>query len=98
MSSASSVTMWTSTDDWRCQEPVRHMRSPKCSCAQRNTSSALIDSTSGSGSAGTSGSGGGGGVAKPRPLQWPAAAGEPQRLERDDLLGRDVPEVHRRPE
>src|SRR3954469_19350730 len=90
MSSASSLTMWTSTDDWRCQEHVRHMRSPKCTCAQRSTSSALIDSISGSGSAGA--------VAKQHLLQRVAAQAEPQRLQRDDLVGWNVPEVHRRPE
>src|SRR3954451_11621284 len=90
MSSASSLTMWTSTDDWRCHEHVRHMRSPNCSCAQRSTSSALIDSTSGSWSAGT--------VAKQHLLERVAAQAEPQRLERDHLVGRDVAEVDARAE
>src|SRR3954470_24823459 len=90
MSSPSSLTMWTRTDDWRCQEHVRHMRSPNCSCAQRSTSSALIASTSGSWSAGA--------VAKQHLLQGVAAEAAPQGLERDHLVRRDVSEVHGRAE
>src|SRR5438067_6590520 len=82
--------MWINTDDWRCQEHVRHMRSPNCSCAQTSTSSALIASTSGSWSARA--------VAKQHLLQRVAAQSEPQRLERDHFFGRDVPEVHGRTE
>src|SRR5919201_3831130 len=89
-SSPSSETMWTSTEDCRCQEHVRHMRSPNCSCAQRSTSSAPIDSTSGSRSAGA--------VAKQHLLERVAAQAAPERLERNDLVRRDVPEVHGRTE
>src|SRR4051812_43202432 len=89
-SSPSSLTMWISTDDCRCHEHVRHMRSPNCSCAQRSTSSALIDSTSGSWSAGA--------VAKQHLLQRVAAQAAPQRLERDHFLRRDVAEVDVGPE
>src|SRR5919198_1460125 len=28
--------MWTRTDDWRCQEHVRHIRSPNSAYAQRH--------------------------------------------------------------
>src|SRR5215216_7737084 len=90
MSSASSLTMCTSTLDWRCQEQVRHMRSPNRSYPQRRSSSALIASTSGSGS--------GGAVAKQHLLQRVAAQPEAERLERDHLVGRDVAEVHVWPE
>src|SRR3954464_10794865 len=79
-----------STDDWRCHEQVRHMRSPNCSCAQRSTSSALIASTSGSWSAGV--------VAKQHLLERIAAQAATQRLQRDDFVGRDVAEVHGRAE
>src|SRR5438876_1187470 len=48
MSSSSSETMCTSTDDCRCQEHVRHILSPNCSYAQTSTSSAVMRSTSGS--------------------------------------------------
>src|SRR5712691_573817 len=82
--------MWTSTDDWRCQEHVRHIRSPNCSYAHRSTSSALIDSTSGSRSAGA--------VAKQHLPERVAAQAEPQRLERDHLVGRDVAQVDVRAE
>src|SRR5690348_13351742 len=76
------------------------------------TSSAVSDSTSfgncrlsvrsGTGKAGTSAPG-----PAPSSLRWDAkehllervaAQPEPERLERDDLLGRDVPEVDRRAE
>src|SRR2546430_4636813 len=89
MSSPSSDTMCTSTDDCFCQEQVRQSRSPNSAYAQRRTSSAGIVSTSGSCRLG---------VAKQDLLGGVAARAEPQRLERDDLLGRDVPEVHIRPE
>src|SRR3954451_3373233 len=85
-SSPSSLTMWINTDDWRCHEHVRHMRSPNCSCAQRSTSSAPIVSTSGSRSAGA--------VAKEHLLQRVAAQAVAQRRERDHLVGLDVPEAH----
>src|SRR6059058_3779560 len=87
MSSPSSLTMWISTDDCRCQEHVRHMRSPKWSYAQRSASSAVIASTSGSWSAGA--------VAKQHLLQRVAAEAAAERLERNDLVQRDVAEVHR---
>src|SRR5436305_5918544 len=89
MSSPSSETMCTSTDDCFCQEHVRQSRSPNSAYAQRRTSSAGIVSTSGSCRLG---------VAKQHLLERVAAQAEPQRLEWDDLLGRDVPEVHVRPE
>src|SRR5262249_59879476 len=85
-----SLSMWVRTDDWRCQEHVRHMRPPNCSCAQRSTSSAGIDSTSGSGSAGA--------VAKQHLLEGVATQPVAQRRERDHLVGRDVPEIDRGPE
>src|SRR5262245_3543730 len=82
--------MWTSTDDWRCQEQVRHMRSPNCSWAQRSTCSALMASTLGSRSAGA--------VAKQHLLQRVPTQTEPERLERDDFFRRDVAEVDVGPE
>src|SRR5919204_1362813 len=91
MSSPSSATMCTSTDDCFCQEHVRQRRSPNSAYAQRRISSAVIDSKSSSGS--------GGAVAtEEHLLQRVGPQAEPQRLERDDLVGRDVPEVHARPE
>src|SRR6266540_2032796 len=87
---SSPKIMCTRTEDWRCHEHVRHMRSPNCSYAQSRACSALIASTSGSWSAGA--------VAKQHLLQRVAAQPEPEGLERDDLLRRDVPEVHVRPE
>src|SRR5439155_1330312 len=75
--------MCTSTDDCFCQEQVRQSRSPNCSYAQRSRSSAEIVS-GGSRSAW---------VAKQDLLQRVAAQAQPERLERDDLLGRDVAEV-----
>src|SRR6266508_3493730 len=89
MSSASSLTMCTSTDDCFCHEQVRQSLSPNSEYAQRRTSSAAIDSISGSCRLG---------VAKQDLLEGVAAQAEPQRLERDDLIGRDVAEVHVRPE
>src|SRR5882672_10266519 len=84
MSRPSSETMCTSADDCRCHEHVRHMRSPNCSYAQSSDSSAVIDSTSGSWSAL---------VTEQHLLQRVAAQPEAERLERDDLLRRDVAEV-----
>src|SRR6266576_3673421 len=83
---SSPKTMCTSTEDCRCQEHVRHMRSPNCSKAQSSAPSALIASTSGSWSSGT--------VAKEHLLQCVAAQAAAERLERDHLVGRDVAEVH----
>src|ERR1700757_234234 len=91
MSRPSSVTMWTSTDDCFCHEHVRQRRSPNSSYAQRRMSSADIASKS------TSGRGGALAIEQDL-LQRVAAEPEAQGLERDDLLGRDVPEVHVRAE
>src|SRR6059058_1461238 len=91
MSRPSSATMCTSTEDCFCQEHVRQRRSPSSAYAQRRMSSADMASKSSSGR--------GGALAIEQDLlQRVAAQAEPQRLERDDLLGRDVPEVHIRPE
>src|ERR671935_396195 len=87
---SSPKTMCTSTELCRCHEQVRHIRSPNWSWPQRIASSAVIASRSGSWSAGA--------VAKQHLLQRVAAEPEPQRLERDDLLGRDVAEVDVRTE
>src|SRR5205085_12586265 len=86
MSNPSSLTMCTSTDDWRCHEHVRHMRLPKRSYAQRSTSSADIASSSG-GRCRLA-------VAKQHLLQGVAPQTEPQRLEGDDLVRRNVAKVH----
>src|SRR5512133_2931635 len=88
--SPSSLTMCTSTDDCFCHEQVRQSLSPNCSYAQSSDSSAVMRSTSGSRSAGA--------VAKQDLLQRVAAQAEAQRLERDHLVGRDVPEVDCRAE
>src|SRR5437763_14009589 len=85
----SSETMWTSTDDCFCHEQVRQSRSPNSSEAKRITSSADSDSTSGRVRLG---------VAKQHLLERVATQAEPERLEGDDLVGRDVAEVHRRSE
>src|SRR5204862_6910916 len=85
----SSETMCTSTDDCFCHEQVRQSRSPNSAYAQRRTSSAGIVSTSGSCRLG---------VAKQDLLERVAAQAEPQRLERDHFLGRNVAEVHVRAE
>src|SRR5919201_3193250 len=90
MSSPSSATMCTSTEDCFCQEQVRQSRSPNCSYAQRSRSSAAIVSTS-TGRCRL-------GAAKQHLLERVAAQAEPERLERDDLLRRDVAEVDLRPE
>src|SRR5215210_9002120 len=82
--------MCTSAELWRCQEHVRHMRRPKRSYAQPSSSSALIASKSSSGSAGA--------LAKMHLLQRVRAEAAAERLDRDRLLGRDVPEVDIRPE
>src|SRR5205823_1581382 len=52
MSSPSSATMCTSTDDCFCHEQVRQSRSRYSACTQRRMSSALIASKSSSGSGG----------------------------------------------
>src|SRR5256885_17226354 len=56
-----------------------------CSSSSSRICSGEYDSTSG-------------GICKQHLLQRVAAQPEPERLERDDLLGRNVPEVHVRPE
>src|SRR5436190_18347526 len=80
--------MCTSTDDCFCHEQVRHSRSPNCSYAQTSMSSAEIVS---GGSCRT-------GVAKKHLLERVAAQAEPERLQRDHLAGRDVPQVDPRAE
>src|SRR5262245_61131496 len=86
----SSATMCTSTEDCFCHEHVRQRRGQKNEWAQEMNSSADIPSKS------TSGSRGGlcAGTAKEHLLQRVGAQAEPERLQCDDLLGRDVPEVH----
>src|SRR4051812_39744118 len=81
--------MCTSTDDCFCHEHVRQSLSPNSAYAQRRTSSACIASVSGSRRLG---------VAKQDLLEGVAAQAEPQRLERDDFVRRDVAEVHVRAE
>src|SRR6202795_3368016 len=66
------------------------MWSPNCSYAQSRASSAVIASTSGSWSAGT--------VAKEHLLQRVLAQPATERLERDDLVRGDVPEIDGRAE
>src|SRR5581483_10195583 len=85
----SSETMCTSTDDCFCHEQVRQRRSPNSAAAQRITPSADMASRSGWIRLG---------VAKQHLLERVAAETETQSLERDDLVGRDVSEVHGRPE
>src|ERR1700692_2617845 len=82
--------MCTSTEDCRCHEHVRHMRSPNCSYAQSRASSAVIASTSGSWSAGA--------VAKQHLLQRVAAQAAAECLERDDLVRRNVSQIDGGPE
>src|ERR671935_1785756 len=89
-SSPSSESMWMSTELCRCHEHVRQSLSPNSAAAHRSTSSAVIASKSSSGSRAV--------ATEEHLLQRVGAEAEPQRLERDDLLGRDVPEVHARPE
>src|SRR4029078_3409185 len=89
MSSWSSETMCTSTDDCFCHEHVRQSRSPNSWYAQRRTSSAGIVSTSGGCRLG---------VAKEHPLSRVRPQPKAKRLERDHFLGRDVAEVDPRPE
>src|SRR3989304_2403694 len=91
MSTPSSATMCTSTDDCFCQEQVRQSLSPNRSYAARISSSAVSVSISCSVSSRLLG-------AKEHLLQRVRAKAEPQRLERDDLIGRDVAEVDVRAE
>src|SRR5487761_1868250 len=88
MSMPSSLTMCTSTDDCFCHEHVRQRLEPKRSYAQRRQSSAVIASTSGSWSR----------LDTEHLLERVAAQPEAERLERDDFLRRDVPEVDARAE
>src|SRR5918911_509311 len=89
-SSSSSESMWMSTELCRCHEHVRQSRSPNSAAAHRSTSSADMASKSRLGSRAV--------ATEEHLLERVGAQAEPQRLERDDLLGRDVPEVHARPE
>src|SRR5205085_12106668 len=91
MSRPSSETMWTSTDDCFCHEHVRQSRSPCSECAQRRMSSAVMASKSSSGSGGAL-------ATEQHLLQRVGAQAEAQRLQGNDLLGRDVAEVDARPE
>src|SRR2546421_11529461 len=83
--------MCTSTELCRCQEHVRHIRVPNSEYAQRSMSSADMASKSRSGSAGAV-------ATEQHLLQGVPAQTQAQRLERDHLIGRDVPEVHGRAE
>src|SRR5262245_16542491 len=80
--------MWRRTDDCFCHEQVRQSRSPNCSYAQTSRSSAEI----------VSGGSRRADVAKQDLLQRVAAQAEPERLQRDDLVGRNVAEVDLGPE
>src|SRR5947208_9145009 len=91
MSSSSSLTMCTSTDDCFCQEQVRQSLLPNSSKPQRRRSSADIASKSSSGS--------GGAVATEQHLlERVSAQPQAERLQRDHLVGRDVAEIHLRAE
>src|SRR5437773_11397910 len=83
--------MCTSTDDCFCQEQVRQSSSPNSREAQPRSSSAGMVSKSSSGSAGAL-------FGEMHLLQRVAAQPEPQRLERDHLVRRNVPEIDRGPE
>src|SRR5207249_1974788 len=87
----SSETMCTSTDDCFCHEQVRHRRSPNSEYAQRRMSSAAMASKSSSGRSGAL-------AIEQDLLQRVAAQPEAERLEGDDLIRRDVAEVHVRAE
>src|SRR5438132_8961517 len=90
MPTSSSETMCTSTDDCFCQEQVRQSLSPNSPYAQRMTSSADMASIC----SGLSRSA----LIEQDLLQGVAPEAEPERLERDHLVGRDVAKVHRRAE
>src|SRR5207237_8107215 len=87
-SSSSSESMWMSTELCRCHEHVRQSLSPNSAAAHRSTSSAVMASKSRSGSRAV--------ATEEHLLQRVGAQAAPQRLERDDLGGRDGPEVHAR--
>src|SRR5437016_9968566 len=91
MSRPSSATMCTSTEDCFCQEHVRQRRSPSSAYAQRRMSSAAMASKSSSGRGGAL-------AIEQNLLQRVASQPEAERLEGDDLLRRDVAEVHIRAE
>src|SRR5262249_58427953 len=91
MSRPSSLTMCTSAEDCFCQLQVRQSLSPNSACPQRRRSSADIPSKSSSGS-------GGAVAAKEHLLQRVATQAVAQRRERNDFVGRNVPEVDRRSE
>src|SRR2546423_9285124 len=82
--------MCTSTELWRCQEHGRQRRTPNSEAAHRSTSSADMASKSRSGSCAV--------ATEEHLLQRVGAEPEAERLERDDLLRGDVPEVHARAE
>src|SRR5687768_9574797 len=94
MRSPSSATMCTSTDDCFCHEQVRQTRGQKNWCVQEISSSAVMASKSRSGSCGWLSAR----IAKEHLLQRVRTEPEAKRLERDDLVRRDVPEVDLRPE
>src|SRR5687768_13210486 len=85
----SSATMCTSTDDCFCHEHVRQTRGQKNWCVQEISSSAVMASKSRSGSCGWLSAR----TAKKHLLQRVGTQAEAERLEGDDLVGRDVPEV-----
>src|SRR3954468_21706079 len=91
MSRPSSETMCTSTDDCFCQEQVRQSPSPSSAYPQRRSSSAVMASTSTSGSDGAL-------ATEQDLLERVAAQAEPEGLERDHLVRRDVAEVDGRAE
>src|SRR5438309_1959824 len=90
--------MCTSTDDCFCHEQVRQSLSPCSSVAQRTSSSAERLSASIGGVRNGSTSSVSGScrllIVQQHLLQRVAAETEAQGLERDDLVGRDVSEVH----
>src|SRR5919106_1503856 len=91
ISSPSSETMWTRTEDCFCHEHVRQRPAPNVSCAQRRTSSAESASTSASVSES-------GVVMKQDLVERVGAEADAERLERDHLVRRNVAEVDVGPE
>src|SRR5262245_51572071 len=101
--------MCTSTDDCFCHEQVTQKRSPNCSYPQTSRSSALIVSGGSWSAGGATplrllfwergadrGGGPGGNQGFPRDehlLERVAPETQPQRLERDHLVGRDVAQI-----
>src|SRR4051812_6646340 len=86
MSSPSSEAMWTSADDCFCQEQLRQSRSPNSSAAQTRRSSAGSASIWASVRESCV-------LTQQELLQRVGSQPEAKRLERDDLVGRDVAEV-----